>query len=71
MTFYGGREHTTTNFPLSIRNWKVLQNSIPREISREIACIERGQIDANNVKRTEILLLFFGDVFTTVVVVVA
>ena len=71
MTFYGGREHTTTNFPLSIRNWKVLQNSIPREISREIAYIERGQIDANNLKSTEILLLFFGDVFTTVVVVVA
>ena len=71
MTFYGGREHTRTNFPLSIRNWKVLQNSIPREISREITYIERGQIDANNVKSTEILLLFFGDVFTTVVVVVA
>ena len=58
LTFYGGRGHTTTNFPLPLLNLnKILKNSTPGKV----ACvwhIEQVQIDAIKFERTQIHLFY-------------
>ena len=60
-TLYGGRGHTTTNFPLSISTWiKPLRIQLQEKLG--------FQIDAIKFERTQIHS--FGDVFTAAAVVV-
>ena len=54
LTFYGGRGHTTTNFPLPLLNLnKILTNSTPGKIAF-IWHIEHVQTDAIKFERTQI-----------------
>ena len=68
-TSYGGRGHTTANFPFFIKTWiKPLKIQLQEKL-HIFWRIERFQIDAIKFERTQIN--FLGDVFTAVVVVVA
>ena len=65
LTFYGGRGHTTTNFPLPLLNLnKILKNSTPGKLAF-IWHIEQVQIDAIKFERTQIYFCF-TDVFSAV-----
>ena len=69
--FYGGRGHTTTNFPFSIWTWiKPLRIELQEKspISDEF---ERFQIHVVTIKFERTQIHFFSNVFTAVVVVVA
>ena len=67
-TFYGGRGHTTTNFPFSIWTWiKPLRIQL-QEKSPTFDELSGFQIDTIKFERTQIH--FFSDVVTAVVVVV-
>ena len=67
-TFYGGRGHTTTNFPFSIWTWiKPLRIQL-QEKSPTFDELSGFQIDTIKFERTQIH--FFSGVVTAVVVVV-
>ena len=61
-TFYGGREHTTTNFLFSFSTWIIIQiynsnNSTPGKMAGYICQIERVQKDAIEIERMQIHFL--------------
>lgn len=67
-TFYGGREHTATTFPLSFLTWiKSLRIQL-YEKSLTFDKLNGMEIDSMKIERTQIH--FFSDLFIDVVVVV-
>lgn len=64
-TFYGGREHTATNFPLSFLTWI---KSLRIQLYETFDKLNGMDIDSMKIERTQIH--FFSDLFIDVVVVV-
>ena len=62
-TFYGGRERTATNFPLSILTWI---KSLRIQLYETFDKLNGMEIDSMKIERTQIH--FFSDLFIDVVV---